>query len=259
MKLVTDGTCCYIFYESAIGLYLERVGLIPKEINSNSVISENIYNITPKEFETISLESIGLEYERFLDYFYIVKRIGEDHRQIAIDALFECIADRYDHLIDTRRNIENIRALKGYLTDLHGTLNGALIVDYGCGTGLSKKVFDDKKFKLIGIDRCSKMRYLASIRGLKTLSPDQLREFQSGSIDCGFFSYILHFFPSFDDLELLWSRVKLGGALVGNFHKDNGINEYSEFFSKLGADTLLLGSQLELKCHGPYVAFIKQT
>ncbi len=257
--LVTDGTYCFIFYESSIGAYLEETGLIPQEINGHGAILENVYNITPKKFESINLGSLGLEYERFLDYFYIIKRVGEAHLQIAIDMLFECIADRYDRLIDTRRNIENIRVLKEYLISLHGSLDGSLIVDYGCGTGLSKEIFDDENLKLIGIDRCSKMRHLASNRGLKTLSPSQLKELQLDSIDCGFFSYVLHFSPSFGDLELLWSRVRPGGTLVGNFHKSIAINEYLEFFSGLEANILPLESKLELKRHGPYVAFIKET
>ena len=200
------------------------------------------------------------EAPRYLfDKFHLwISRNDRGRWQKLLDKFFGLIADEYEALIDIPRNIENISNLLGFLSSLVGPLSHALVVDYGCGTGLSIRPGRETSVTLIGVDRCPRMRAIATSRGMLTWSPGDLARQLSGSVHAAFASYVLHLLPETHGLRLLWARLKPGGVLVANFHKGQGIELVADCLSEQHALIRRLDSPAGAQRHGPYFAYVKQ-
>jgi SAM-dependent methyltransferase len=201
----------------------------------------------------------GLKARRYLDRFHLwTPDNNPRRRQEVLDRFFAFIADQYESLIDVERNLDNIRILLGFLNRLMGPIEAATIVDYGCGTGLSRSPASEFKVELVGVDRCPTMRRIASDRGMTTWGPGVLARQPKNSIDGALASYVFHLLPHSDGLRLLWARLKPGGMLVANFHKNQGM-ELVEACVREGQGLIhRLESPAGSERHGSYVAYLKE-
>ena len=207
-----------------------------------------------------SLSSIvtGLELHRYLDRFYLLVPANDGgRRQKLLDEFFSFIARDYESLIDRDRNIDNIRNLLKFVNPYVPVPGEATIIDYGCGTGLSYIVAKEFRLNLIGLDRCPAMRAIASHRGMKVWNPGDLARQPSNSIDASLASYVFHLLPNTKELELLWARIKPGGILVANFHKDVGEDLVAHCLEPKGCSTVKLLPPHGSERHGSYFAFLK--
>lgn len=225
--------------------------------------AEHICIMKLEDFDTISdgelLPDIDSRIRRYLDRFFLcIPENDRPLRDILLQDFFEAIADEYESLIDCQRNIENINILLRFLTELSGQLNESDVWDYGCGTGLSLEVSAKLGFRITGIDRCAAMMKIASQRGMKVLSIDQLVAGHENSISKAFASYVLHLYPSERDLEVLWGAFRPGGVLVANFHKNRGISEVNDVMGKLHSSIIQLDGPAGSERHGDYFAYIKR-
>src|SRR5208282_6225038 len=141
----------------------------------------------------------------------------EDLRQELIDEFFELIGDDYESLVDTNRNVENIRNLLRILASISKRLDGSMILDYGAGTGLALKPAAEFNVQLIGIERSPVMSRRAIARGMTVWTPGELARQPRESLPNAFASYVFHLLPHTNGLRLLWSRLRPGSALAANF------------------------------------------
>jgi SAM-dependent methyltransferase len=196
---------------------------------------------------------------RYLDKFYIWTPAEDlEHRQKVLDKFFQIIAEQYELLIDVGRNLENINNLLGFLSDMLDPINGSIIVDYGCGTGLSVGLASNLNIKLIGVDRCPKMRQISASKGMTVWSIGELARQLPNSLDGAFASYVFHLLPHTKGLELLWSRLRPGGIIAANFHKNQGVELVETCIRNLRGSIINLPNPAESERHGSYVAYKKQ-
>jgi len=218
----------------------------------------NVGDETQKLNETINTIP-NLKARRYFDKFYLWTPENNDkRRQYVLDRFFELIANEYESLIDVERNLDNIRNLFWFLDRLMDPLERATVVDYGCATGLSIRLATKLDIKLIGFDRCLKMRQIASGRGMIVWSTGELARQPKGSLDGAFASYVFHLLPNTYGLRLLWARLKQGGVIVANFHKNQGTEVVGACIHELKGSVQHLRSPIGSERHGVYVAYRKE-
>jgi precorrin-6B methylase 2 len=195
--------------------------------------------------------------ERYLDRFYIYSS-NKENRQVILDVFFEFVAVNYDLLVDVERNEDNIRNLVSFLSRFYILGKESVILDYGCGTGLSVEACSKSIFTLVGFDRCEKMRQISRNRGLKVLTFEEIASYKNCAFAGIFASYVFHLQPNLSELKLIWTKLQTNGVLVANFHKNKGIEEASDCISKLGGFAEILDCPSgNAKRHGSYVAYRK--
>lgn len=206
------------------------------------------------EMETLSSVHSADVTPRYMDRFYFAFGDNSDARQELLTAFFDLIADQYNQLINKERNADNICRLLKSIEELSGTLSGLRILDFGCGVGLSHDIARAMSCDLIGFDICPNMRAAAESRGMVVWGPHELTAQPHRSLDAIFASYVFHLRPSTGSIRLAWSRLRTGGLLVANLHKNKGSDVLFPCMKELGAKELTVGSS---EAHGKYVAFAK--
>lgn len=198
--------------------------------------------------------------QRYLDRFYLlVPEKDLIQRQELLDRFFEIVADEYESLIDVQRNMENIRNLIGYLEKyLCYPIEDNLIIDYGCGVGLSFELLSERNLKIIGVDPSPSMRRIAIKRGMTVWSIGDLACQPKNYISGAFASYVFHLMPHTGGLRLLWSRLVTGGVIVANFHKNNGIELVKSCIQELQGLIYEIKVPHSYERHGTYAVFIKR-
>lgn len=259
MRVSDLGPRLLICHKSDVDLLISHVPLQ----RGQAYISENlcIFAIEQSFDELDEILSNIPQYilRRYLDKFYLwTPEYPLERRQEVLDSLFQQIASEYESLVDVQRNLSNIRNLLTLLGQFVHPLSGSLIVDFGCGTGLSVGPASAYNVKLIGVDRCPKMRQIAASKGMTVWSPGQLAQQPRNSIDGAFASYVFHLLPDTHGLRLLWSRLRVGGALVANFHKNEGLKLVEACVRDLKGLVVRLPHNVDGGSHGTYVAFRKE-
>ncbi len=203
--------------------------------------------------------SKSLQVFRYLDRFHLVlSSTNLAERQEVLDEFFEFIAEDYEHLIDLSRNRENIKILLSLLKGRIECSENAIVIDYGCGIGLSNELLFDAKFNLIGFDRCKIMRQIAKDRGMVIWCHEELAKQPDETINGAFASYVLHYLlPENKELQLLWPKLKPGAVLVANLHKKQGIERLEAAIRKVKGSLELLEGPPDSERHGIYVACVK--
>ena len=212
-----------------------------------------------KDLDNIVGHIPQMSIQRYLDRFYLwIPGFDEDRRQSLLDSFFALIADEYESLIDVGRNLGNIQNLLRLVCELTGPTEGSVVIDYGCGTGLSLHAAPELKVSIVGVERCVLMRAHASARGMTVWSPGDLARQPKDSLPAAFASYVLHLLPHTDGVRLLWSRLKPGGVLVANFHKGQGIEQINTCLRENRCRILRLKPPVGSDLHGPYIAYAKE-
>jgi predicted TPR repeat methyltransferase len=164
-------------------------------------------------------------YVRLLDRFYL----PEQHDAATTDAFFTRIAHDYDGLVDAERNIGNlVKLLREIMRRSDAGGRPLRILDFGCGTGLSKvaltRIADSTtNVNLLGFDLCARMRETARRRGLQVLPAVACADLQnlgeSKPFDGAVASYVFHFGVEGVCFNALHGVLRPGGTLAGNYHK----------------------------------------
>ena len=199
---------------------------------------------------------VQYDIRRYLDVYLLVLPIEPNKRQAVIDVFFTYIATNYDFAIDIQRNQDNIRKLIDILIDI-GIEDESTIIDFGCGTGVSKSVYIPSSWRVIGVDRCPTMREIASRKGMMVLDLDDLPKSIVQPLDAAFCSYSMHMVFNLSDLSKLWNSMRDGGTIVANFHKGVGVNRISLYLESLGAQAQCINVPNSQYDHGPYHTFKK--
>ena len=194
---------------------------------------------------------------RYMDHFIICFPKDPTDRQRLLESFFDSIAPLYCDLIDKSRNLENVRVLLRKILDLGVDQTAGLIIDFGCGVGLSVEVARAMGVSIIGFDPCPMMRKAAQGKGLRVFSAGDLASCPNETLDAGFASYVFHLLPSFGSFELLWARLKPEGVFVANFHKDEGVEAFEDVVVRLGGKVLADLDWPRESQHGSYRAAFK--
>ena len=192
-----------------------------------------------------------------MDRFWFVLAEKGELQEVVFSEFFEYIADEYERLIDVSRNVENIETLLGQLSAILGNLADHSILDFGCGTGLAIGPLTACGTLFTGVDQSAHMRDLARKRGMPVISMNQLQS-RTSAFHGVIASYVFHLFVDEFVLDELWNTVRVGGALVANFHKGNGIERANTFFHRSDCRIVNCEVAAHLQRHGSYFAYIKQ-
>ncbi len=255
--LVTNRDTEYLFCHNNDVQYLLNVGIEDSYVLKEGVVwifgLSEIAGGVGKAVE----KSKDIEVLRYLDRFHLVlSNANLAERQEVLDEFFEFIAEDYEHIIDLSRNRENIKILLSLLKGRIECSENAIVIDYGCGIGLSNESLFEAK--LIGFDRCKIMRRIAKDRGMVIWCHEELAKQPDETINGAFASYVLHYLlPENKEFQLLWPKLKPGAVLVANLHKKQGIERLEAAIRKVKGSLELLEGPPDSERHGIYVACVK--
>jgi len=192
--------------------------------------------------------------DRYLDRFWLVIPSQPSARQRLFWAFFQIIAADYERLIDKDRNIENIDGLLGAVVNRLKLAPRDVVLDFGCGTGLSALAPRAGTLRIVGYDASSNMRRIARHRGLEVWSPRDLMGTPTGAIRAAIASYVLHLVPPAATFGELWRKLGPGGVVAANFHKGRGAETVTAIVARHGGHIESISSHPH---HGPTFAFTK--
>lgn len=195
-----------------------------------------------------------VEFRRYLDRFILGLPLDGEKRETFVKEFFDWLAPAYDQTVDRPRNIQNIEMLVGRLLEQAGH-TPSLILDFGCGTGLSIAV-PGLAARLVGFDPSPHMRGIAASRGMAVWGHAELAAAAPGEIKAAFASYVLHNEVGAGSLALLAARMPQGGVFSANFHKGRGELWAENLFHELGLKPIFRDSS-QAVYHGVQVVYRK--
>jgi SAM-dependent methyltransferase len=196
--------------------------------------------------------------ERYLDVFYILStRPGSTSAEL-YGRLFDAIGAHYERYIESARNRRNITFMLRYVRGAVKWATGDWLLDYGCGPGLSVAVAQALKlpWTLVGVDRCDVMRQRARIRGLRTLTIQQIGRIRTPRFGAVIASYVLHLPTAAEGLSAVWRQLRPGGVLIGNCHKGRGQHRIVGVLERFGGKAQRLSATASQE-NGSYVVYRK--
>lgn len=238
-------------------IYKLLSGKIPeiRKVHETSGVIFLQYDYLEKVFKYLEKEKVTIK--KYLDNFYLILNSDNTSNQIIYDKFFEYIAPDYESLIDVKRNEDNIRNLLNMLKEKIIDGINVKIVDFGCGTGLSHAFEQEMKVSLIGVDKCPVMRKLSAEKGLLVYGRGDLAKEKDESIDGAISSYVLHLLQEPNSLKLLWSKLKINGLIVANFHKEQNIDYILSIIVELNGQVIHFDPLEDKFEHGKYLGFKK--
>ncbi len=195
---------------------------------------------------------------KHMDQFIIAIPNHQEEREILFEEFFDWIAINYLSMIDDKRNLENINILLNLLRRHNICEQGQLILDFGCGPGLSRNSQGCGKAKIIGFDPSPTMRMLAKQKGMIVWDYDDMERQAPGTIDGIFASYVLHNAACSDSLQLAVSLLNKNGIFAANFHKGAERQWADNLFFLLGMQSVFEVND-HIMTHGPQVLYGKKS
>lgn len=225
----------------------------PPEINGDLLLWKSPY--LPLDGMLIHCDNgENLRIKRYLDIFYVAMPDDEGAREHLVHEFFEWIAEKYERLVDPQRNIENIDNLLTLLKRQGVERKDQLVLDFGCGIGLSKRSCGCGEASIVGFDWSPTMRRLTQEAGMEVWSPDDLLRKEPGIIDGTFASYVLHTATGATALKHVVGLMKHTAVFTANFHKGAGISWANNLFESLGM-RVVFEEPGEAGGHGPSVVY----
>lgn len=157
----------------------------------------------------------------YLDHFWILLPSLLKDQRLLWDEFYKIYSSIYEELINQSHNIQCLQRFKQLLEDNFGFYPGCSILDFGCGTGLSSRVFETES--LTGYDSNELMRHKAQEQGLKTVDKENFEMLPIDIFDSCIACYVFHLAIESSYIKKISRVVKNGGVIVANYYK--GINE----------------------------------
>lgn len=222
-----------------------------RETFGNLIVLETPINI---DFEKL-LQSLNRKILKLFDRLFLV--FPNDNAEDFVSNFFDYISKHNIELIDMKRNMSNIENLIKLLLAKISSSNPT-IIDFGCGNGISNQIIEtiNHKFEgvnLLGYDISKQMLARSKESGLRTLTKNALLKTRDNSIDGVFASYVMHFLMDTEAILDLWKKIKIGGGIIANFHKDIGLERIIILVESLGGKYELI----EVNEHGSIYFFYK--
>lgn len=191
-----------------------------------------IYNTSiPNEIKM----QIGSEhYIEYLDAFLIVLPQDYALQSVLWEDFYSYYGDSYESMIDIKNNLNCINKLYSYIQQNIVITSTTNILDFGCGSGLSKYI--NVSCRLLGYEPNEKMRRQAIEKGMTVLDCKQLYSLANDYIDAVFSSYVFHMGIKDSDIEILNRIIRRDGIIVVNFYKDINCLWVNNIFIQKGFD-----------------------
>lgn len=168
----------------------------------------------------------------YMDHFWLI--LPDDYFQQAVlwRDFYQCFGKYYENLIDDRCNIECIRMLVSHIDAGTESDQSKIILDFGCGSGLSTKV--PVQGKIVGYEPVEEMKKQAKQRGMELLTREDIQSMPDHTFDAVFSSYVFHMAVLEEDIELVLGRMKKGAVWVANFYKNINLEYINAIFRRHG-------------------------
>ena len=185
-----------------------------------------------------------IDFHRFLDrYWTVYARDNSAGKSSTERMMFEFIAKDYEFEIERDRNANCFQILLG----LAKVRPGNLILDFGCGPGLSYPQLDD--IEVIGCDVSPSMVQLARSRGINAIPPTALSTLVD-IFDAALASYVMHLSVPIEDIGYVVRSIRIGGRFAANFHKGWGLREFEDEIRSFRAMSLKSELNKDHEVHG---------
>ena len=176
-------------------------------------------------YETFEIDKIktliGLDNcIEYLDCFLVI--LPEDYalQSLLWADFYAYCGDRYEKMIDVQNNLNCIMNLYAYIQKNVNIKAATVILDYGCGSGLSINI--NASCRLIGYEPNEKMRRQAVKKGMEVLDRKGINMLPDECVAAVFSSYVFHMGIKESDIKTLSRIIRREGVIVANFYK--GIN-----------------------------------
>lgn len=157
----------------------------------------------------------------YLDSFIIVLPDEYRKQNQLWKNFYKAFGSCYEEMIDVSHNIKCIEGMISYINNAIGLDSSSMILDYGCGSGLSASI--SVVGSIIGYEPVYEMRIQACQKGLQTLDAREMELIPNHYFDAVFSSYVFHMAVSEDNIEKILPKMKPGAIWIANYYK--GINE----------------------------------
>jgi hypothetical protein len=217
----------------------------------------NILSVQYKssEFPLISKHLIDLGFVKFFENYWVSPTWMQQENEWILEDFFSFIAPIYESKFHYKNNISCCDHLIN-LALKHKISDKSITLDFGSGTGIIiDSSFVSKLESIIGFDFCGEMRKLSRNRGMRTLSVFEFNSLPSNQFDIIILNYVLHLGISFNSLNHLLKFLVQGGVLVGNIHKDLGVNIFRDWLGSLLVNKF--SHQIETSQHGSIIIIKK--
>jgi len=188
-----------------------------------------VYTISSGKKEIIKNSKNVLHY---LDVFWIVLPDDQENQRKLWKAFYDSYVQYYESLINTANNISCLELFKTIITEKTTTLLEKKILDFGCGTGLSAKVFGNSD--ILCYDNNPVMRQKALRNGLKTIDRERFLLLEDELFDICIACYVFHLTIDKYDLMNIIRVIKKEGLIIANFYKCINENEVNSFMRENG-------------------------
>ena len=169
----------------------------------------------------------------YLDNFIIILPSNYNLQSKIWENFYNIFGDFYESLINVENNLSCINKMLSYIKGNH-TLKDKIILDYGCGSGLSAKLNHD--CLLLGYDRIDKMRIRAKENGLNVIDKMILNNLPENYFDAVFSCYVFHMGISMESIELVSKKMKNNAIWIANYYKNINVDHVSSIFKYLNFD-----------------------
>lgn len=209
------------------------------------------------DVDLITLSALpGWNVQRYLDVFYICTPVGSQSVLI-INSLLDEIAFQYDDFVDKNRNLSNIDTLLQLVCDYYVDTTAITVLDFGCGTGLSKQVANKYPLNIIGYDRSSTMEEIARNNGMTVITSADIKR-KTFCFDAIIASYVMHLLADYNAFIDALDCLKCGGIVACNFHKNYGYIELRDFMVAKFKNSIEFKLVDICDTHGTYVIIVKR-
>gem|GEM_PF-5199684 len=231
--------------------------MLPPPIFNNSKMT--IWRIPSAEIEFFKKDTdiLSLDVIRYFDCYYLLIPLTKKSIKNLYKEFFDYISHDYEHLIDINRNQENIHNLLKLAKDYINNQKRIVILDYGCGTGISQDIAKKLNMKIFGFDICPSMREIASKKGMIVWEEKDLWLQPENCIDAVISSYVFHFLIDDTYLKLLYKILKPNGIIIANFHKNKNRDFIDLSLNKIGFKIIRTQISERKEGHGTYVIYGK--
>lgn len=169
----------------------------------------------------------------YMDRFYIILPDSYQEQERLWRYFYLNFGEQYESIINITHNCSCISFMLDYLTNRQKLTIGSTVLDFGCGSGLSKLC--KNAVNVLGYESIDIMRTQAIQRGLKVLSGNELQSYDK-FFDGVFASYVLHMAISEKDITIVRDKMRDGAVWIANFYKDINVETVNYIFSKNGFD-----------------------
>lgn len=168
----------------------------------------------------------------YLDYYWLLIPELYDLQGIFWKELYEYLSPNYEKRTNPAANLSCLCLFRGIIESLSGVAKDCTLLDFGCGTGISKDVFSQNH--IVGYDINAEMLQKARSRNIVVLDAESFFAQPVNVFDGCIACYVFHMGIRYDVLQNLSRTIKPTGFIVANYYKHLGEEQVSNYLRTVG-------------------------